>query len=63
MSERPATDAATVVPPACPVAGEQVELTCPRCGLKAPGVRCPRCYSVKLMACSGDCAACRKAAR
>lgn len=65
MGERPkpadAPATAPIVPPACPVAGEEIELTCPRCGLKAPGIRCPRCDAVKLLPCSGNCAACRKA--
>jgi hypothetical protein len=61
MSERPDPELAAVIPPACPVAGERIELVCSRCGLKAPGVRCPRCDAVKLLPCSGDCAACRKA--
>jgi hypothetical protein len=52
---------ASIVPPACPTAGEDIELTCPRCGLKGPGVRCLRCDAVKLLPCSGDCGACRKA--
>jgi hypothetical protein len=60
--ERPPAGAA-LVPPGCPVAGEVVELACPRCGWVAPGVRCPRCDAVKLLPCSGDCAACRKACR
>jgi len=56
-------ETAPAVPPACPVAGEAIELTCPRCGLKAPGVRCLRCDAVKLLPCSGNCAACRAAVR
>ena len=43
----------------CPIAGEGPEIVCPRCGLNAPGVRCPRCDAVKVTACTGDCAACR----
>ena len=31
---------------------------CPRCGLIAEGVRCPRCNALKLKACDGSCASC-----
>jgi hypothetical protein len=62
MNGRPDIEAAAVVPPACPVANEATGLVCPRCGLRAPGVRCPRCDAVKLLPCAGNCAACRKAA-
>jgi rubrerythrin len=33
-------------------------LTCPRCGLTAEGIRCPRCNALKLTACSGVCSSC-----
>jgi hypothetical protein len=34
------------------------KLTCPRCGLTAEGIRCPRCNALKLTGCSGACSSC-----
>lgn len=32
---------------------------CPRCGLEAEGVRCPRCNAVKVAGCGGSCRGCK----
>jgi hypothetical protein len=34
-------------------------LKCPRCGLEAEGVRCPRCNAVKVTGCGGSCRGCK----
>lgn len=33
--------------------------TCPSCGLKSDEIRCPRCNTLKVKGCDGQCAACR----
>lgn len=32
--------------------------TCPSCGLDSDEIRCPRCFSLKVVGCGGSCAAC-----
>ncbi len=36
-----------------------VKMRCPTCGMVSDGVRCPRCNSVKLVACTGACRTCK----
>ena len=31
---------------------------CPSCGLGSDEIRCPRCYTLKVVGCSGSCAGC-----
>jgi len=33
--------------------------TCPSCGLVSNEIRCPRCNTLKLKGCEGNCGACR----
>jgi len=33
-------------------------IECPRCGLVAEGLRCPRCNALKVVGCSGSCKGC-----
>lgn len=32
---------------------------CPSCGLASDEIRCPRCNMLKVVGCSGSCAACK----
>jgi len=31
---------------------------CPTCGFVSEGIRCPRCYALKAVACGGACSRC-----
>lgn len=31
---------------------------CPTCGLRAEGIRCPRCHALKVRGCDGACMRC-----
>lgn len=41
---------------ACPVT--YGPSACPQCGFVAEGVRCPRCFALKVKGCDGGCSGC-----
>lgn len=36
----------------------RIAKTCPSCGLESDDVRCPRCFALKVIGCSGSCGSC-----